>query len=394
MDDDAPSVVARADHDLIKPERYDSEDTRMADSKPTYKSWKKKYRKMRITFDQKMHDGEELHKQEQKALAMAKRIAIENDRLLDLLLELNESQQIPLEKRLDIALTPPADEDPLDKDLPKPTKSLDQVLRDVPHTSYAQAKERFPAVVADMEPFAGEANPPSFLNPDDIDEYLWDLDRRIDDSDMLPTLAPSARPNSVTTNNSTSQSIALRNPTSVYNWLRKNAPKTFLQDAEQAAPADKDDTHHDEAAPVEVKRKRKSGVGAGAVKSERGGGRGSRGGKRRSGAVDRLSISQSHKEKEAEEPQSAAREANTEKDGDFFNLSSSTRGTAKRKRDEDVSYRPKGGSSGRPSKKKRKSGGEGELETPTGKSTSRRGGKGRTPTGSRGRSLADEGHDE
>lgn len=79
MDDDAPSVTARPEHDLVKPERYDSEDTRMADAKPTYKSWKKKYRKMRITFDQKMHDGEELHKQEQKALAMAKRIAIENE---------------------------------------------------------------------------------------------------------------------------------------------------------------------------------------------------------------------------------------------------------------------------------------------------------------------------
>ncbi|KAM0287262.1 hypothetical protein ACHAQH_000576 [Verticillium albo-atrum] len=391
MEEDAPSVSARAEHDLIKPERYDSEDTRTADSKPTYKSWKKKYRKMRITFDQKMHDGDELHKQEQKALAMAKRIAIENDRLLDLLLELNESHHIPLEKRLDIALTPPADEDTLDRDLPRPTKSLDQVLQEVPHTSYSQAKERFPAVVADMDPFAGEANPPSFLNPDDIDEYLWDLDRRIDDGDMLPTLAPSARPNNVTTTNSSSQSIALRNPTSVYNWLRKNAPKTFLQDAEQAAPAaDKDDAQHDEAPAVDVKRKRKSGVGASAVKSERGGGRGSRGGKRRSG-VDRLSVSQSHKEA-AEEPQSGARETFTDKDGDFFNLSSSTRGLAKRKRDEDVSYRPKGGSSGRPSKKKRKSGGEGDMETPSGKP--RRGGKGRTPTGSRGRSLADDTHDE
>ena len=52
-------------------------DVRMADSKPTYKSWKKKYRKMRITFDQKMHEGEELHQLEVKAHATSKRLAIE-----------------------------------------------------------------------------------------------------------------------------------------------------------------------------------------------------------------------------------------------------------------------------------------------------------------------------
>lgn len=44
-----------------------------------YKSWKKKYRKMRITFDQKMHQGEELHKQEHRAAALVKRLAIENE---------------------------------------------------------------------------------------------------------------------------------------------------------------------------------------------------------------------------------------------------------------------------------------------------------------------------
>lgn len=48
-----------------------------------YKSWKKKYRKMRIVFDQKMHDGEELHKQEDKAAALVKRLAVENEYALE-----------------------------------------------------------------------------------------------------------------------------------------------------------------------------------------------------------------------------------------------------------------------------------------------------------------------
>ncbi len=57
----------------------ESGDTRMADDKPTYRSWKKKYRKMRIVFDQKMHEGEELHKLEAKALATARRLAIQKE---------------------------------------------------------------------------------------------------------------------------------------------------------------------------------------------------------------------------------------------------------------------------------------------------------------------------
>ena len=57
----------------------DPADVRMADDKPTYRSWKKKYRKMRIKFDQKMHEGEELHKLEQKALATARRLAVQKE---------------------------------------------------------------------------------------------------------------------------------------------------------------------------------------------------------------------------------------------------------------------------------------------------------------------------
>lgn len=47
--------------------------------KSGYKSWKKKYRKMRIVFDQKMQEGEDLHKQEDKASATVKRLAVENE---------------------------------------------------------------------------------------------------------------------------------------------------------------------------------------------------------------------------------------------------------------------------------------------------------------------------
>jgi hypothetical protein len=54
-------------------------DVRMADAKPTYKSWKKKYRKMRIKFDQKMSQGEDLYQQEVKAMRKIKQLAIYNE---------------------------------------------------------------------------------------------------------------------------------------------------------------------------------------------------------------------------------------------------------------------------------------------------------------------------
>lgn len=75
MEIDTPT---RLDRD-VKTEDDGAGDLRMADAKPTYRSWKKKYRKMRIIFDQKMHEGEDLHKLEQKALETARRLAIEKE---------------------------------------------------------------------------------------------------------------------------------------------------------------------------------------------------------------------------------------------------------------------------------------------------------------------------
>jgi hypothetical protein len=58
---------------------HSNDDTQMVDPKPSYKSWKKKYRKMRLQFDQRMQHSEELHREEQNALRTAKRLAIENE---------------------------------------------------------------------------------------------------------------------------------------------------------------------------------------------------------------------------------------------------------------------------------------------------------------------------
>lgn len=67
------SVKAEFDKDV------DHSDLHMTDTRPSYKSWKKKYRKMRIKFDHQMQEIETLHKLEQKAMRTAKRLAIENE---------------------------------------------------------------------------------------------------------------------------------------------------------------------------------------------------------------------------------------------------------------------------------------------------------------------------
>ncbi len=52
-------------------------ETRLPDGKPSYKSWKTRYRKMRISFDQKMTAGQDLHKQEEKAHQTCNRLAVD-----------------------------------------------------------------------------------------------------------------------------------------------------------------------------------------------------------------------------------------------------------------------------------------------------------------------------
>jgi len=340
----------------------ESGDTRMADDKPTYRSWKKKYRKMRIMFDQKMHEGEELHKLEQKALETARRLAISKDRLLDLLLDVNNSPQIPPDKRFDLSTDPPSDEDApcLDIDRPStpppgapPSKSYKRLIREVPHFSYSSAPERFPELIADLEagrdspadPAQGQPHPPSFLTADDVDNYMWEIDTRLAEEEYarsgkliaaLPTLAPLAHANENAGKDAGSnRDFALRNPTSVYNWLRKHAPKTFLQDGETH-----DKENGDEPS---------SGRGHGRGKGERGSGRGgSVRGKRMSKVAAAESVDAD------------------EETGYDAAVTASAGGKGKRKRvvDDDPGYRPKGGSS-RPTKKKRKS--EGGIEsTPTG----------------------------
>ncbi|KAH9900191.1 IEC3 subunit of the Ino80 complex, chromatin re-modelling-domain-containing protein [Xylariomycetidae sp. FL2044] len=296
------------------------DDLQMTDARPPYKSWKKKYRKMRLKFDQRMQESEDLHKLEQKAMDTAKRLAVENDRLMDLLMDINESPQIPFERRIDLNLEALDDSDNDETDnsdaTQQPSKSLRRLIRTVPHRSFSATIERFPEVAEDLSPKDPRLHPTSFLTADDIDGYLTKLDQSLNIQLKAPAI-PKEQAADPAAN------FALRNPISVYNWLRRNAPKTFLQDLEKDKEKDRDDGHVDKT--EDAPRKRKSGA--------------ARPTKRQSAA--------SRKEKEKE-----AAEAADWDDEMAYEMPAANASKNKRKRDEDPGYRPKGGSS-RPSKKRK-----------------------------------------
>ncbi|KAJ4395921.1 hypothetical protein N0V93_000137 [Gnomoniopsis smithogilvyi] len=371
-------------------------DVRMADAKPTYKSWKKKYRKMRIKFDNLQAQNEELYQMEQRALARTKQLAIQNDRMLDLLLDTNNCAQIPTDKRYDLSLPIPSDAEedcilPIDREPksgPRPAKTLRELIQDVPHFDFAATAKLHPDAVNDLlhgidSPAADashQQHPPAMLTADDIDNYLWEIDNRVarepevygGPSEMLPTLAPLARePQSGATptpvahskagsnsQSTASRDFALRNPTSVYNWLRKHAPKTFLQDHE-GGDDKKEKSHHRKAPRVEDddddEEKRPP-----AKKSAGGSARKSSGEARGSIAVARAKA----KTERASKRSSAAQAKDKRKPLDVsmvdaedevgYDEPAPSKGKRKRPADDDTGYRPKGGASRRPAKKRSK----------------------------------------
>lgn len=317
-------------------------------------------------------------------------------RILDLLLDSNNCPQMPTEKRYDLSLPilSDAEEDcilPIDREPksgPRPAKDLRELIQEVPHLDFAATAKRFPDVANELltgidSPAADathQQHPPAMLTADDIDNYLWEVDSRIARepevygalSELLPTLAPLAReqqngppplavPHSKAGASSVSaanRDFALRNPTSVYNWLRKHAPKTFLQDHEggddkkdkshhRKAPRGDDDDDDEEKRPSARKgaggsARKSSGDGRGSIAVARAKAKTERGSKRPSAAQVK------DKRKSLDAPMIDVQ------DEAGINEAAPSKGKRKRPVDDDTGYRPKGGSSRRPAKKRSK----------------------------------------
>ena len=179
-----------------------------------------------------------------------------NSQLLDLLLDINNSAQIPVDKRIDLSAEtaalnpiPPlvssedlataaelsspegqalhseirimVEERVAAKNQSKASKSLAHLMKTTPHLS-VKTPNLPPELLAPLKIEEGQPAPLSYLTPSQIDDYLYDLDASIGAARPLPPTFPSH----------SQHDLALGNPNSVYHWLRRNEPKIFLQDGE------------------------------------------------------------------------------------------------------------------------------------------------------------------
>ncbi|KAL9120821.1 MAG: hypothetical protein Q9187_002626 [Circinaria calcarea] len=252
--------------DIHTSDMVDMVDMVNSDSKPTYKSFKKKYRKMRHAFEEKMKISNSLFGQEQKSIKLARRLQEQNDQLLDLLLEVNESTRISPYLRYDLRSPTPSESavpalepdlapfnpdvhtaraasenaknEPLTEEVTpwtyghliieqnetvnKPRK-LSQ-LKAVPHTVLESVPPR--SLPHDIN----TSMPAGYLSPNHEEEYLSTLDAALELSELGTQAPPSSHPIRSNEKHEKEREVAVGNPVSVHNWLRKYQPQVFLQD--------------------------------------------------------------------------------------------------------------------------------------------------------------------
>ncbi|KAF2003677.1 hypothetical protein P154DRAFT_543726 [Amniculicola lignicola CBS 123094] len=237
-----------------------------AQQPPVKRSWRRKYRKMRAKFEDTMVESNNLIKGEFKAMAISRRLQEQNDQILELLLDLNDSPRLPAHLRFDLRTLAESDanhpEAVLRVDPDTVQRKLQELRNDLANSvisaeEYAQRADQLhnaPPVpplrslarlegtvphtteVPDPLPeglLLGE-DAPGYMSPAHEEEYLLATDMALADPAYDPN-AHDGRPlRTATTANPmpSEKDLTLRNPDSVYNWLRKHQPQVFLQDKE------------------------------------------------------------------------------------------------------------------------------------------------------------------
>lgn len=253
------------------------EDLETPDLRPRYKSWRKKYRKMKARFDEVMKDNSAMFKDEQRMDSITKRLQEQNEfvtclsimslststdqtysQLLDLLLELNSSVQLPTAYRFDVShpSIPPHDYDSIDLDnanrllfdahnatarnelhvsefqhirrslettLAKQasTTSLRALEQSVPHPDFDPAHDASPSHLTETGPYS------SFFDSAHEEAYLSRLDTKLNDTADAAKVSRPSSPGAglsfaAMTAREIEREVELRNPSSVHNWLKRH----------------------------------------------------------------------------------------------------------------------------------------------------------------------------
>lgn len=316
---------------------------------------------MRVKFDNAITMSNRLITDEWKAMGTARRLAEGNDQLLDMLLDINEQTRAPA--RLRFNLDPPGTAVPAvagpepevvrqqlqdlreaaasgaisqeeyitraellhnSQAIRQTLKSLAALEARVPHSTREDLPDQ-PLYGMDLTEHA-----PGYLSPAHEEEYLAALDQVLADPDFDIALQEGRPIRTAASHPPLSEKdLTVRNPDSVYNWLRKHQPQVFLQD--------KDAAHHENMSEKSAPVKGNAG-GRKGIKRESAVGGGTPG------------------PRDHDDEESVAGEAG---------------GKGRRKTtvggEDDTAYRPKGGSS-RPAKRKRE---DGDTPVPKGKKKSR-----------------------
>ncbi|KAK5449570.1 hypothetical protein LTS15_008645 [Exophiala xenobiotica] len=290
------------------------------------KSYRRKYRKIMVTFEEKTRESTTLFKEEHRILDISQRLAEQTDQLLQLLVDLNSCPQIP--PRLRYELRSPSEYNSSDEPAtqanteeeghlalrkaryqlqtgeidPKTYREIEGSLLKTaafaPQRSYSSLLSDAPPPQPTSKAESGQGSTEAFLLTRHEEEYLHSLDMYLDGTTTNPRAHATSSLGTRIAEKSTEREreMQLKNPVSVYNWLRKHQPQVFLQDNE----------------PATEKAARAAG---------------SRSSARKSASKEALKQEQDL----------------YDDDGIAMDVSASARG--KRKRDNDGGYRPKGGNS-------------------------------------------------
>ncbi|KAH8688828.1 IEC3 subunit of the Ino80 complex, chromatin re-modelling-domain-containing protein [Talaromyces proteolyticus] len=310
-----------------------------ATHKQSYRSFKKKFAKLKLQFELKMRDSENLIREQLRIEDLSKQIQETNDQLLEVLMEFNESLQVKPSLRYDLSIPDdaPLSPEPEDNSLSFYTASAakaalreakaeleageitaetyrrleDAVKRSnayqpaVKYAALQQLSQYEPATETDsLRDNELLSHSLGYMTPEHEYEYLLRSDTQLGDSEAA---GPLSRLPEKPTWTERMREASLANPSSVYNWLRRNNPQIFLQDNDNAS---------------------EKGVGA--------------------PRPSNLRVS-----KRAPTSRNAAKEEDMyDEDGIALETPEPSSSKGKRKRDEDTGYRPKGGRSSTGRKKK------------------------------------------
>ncbi|KAJ5692120.1 hypothetical protein N7462_001543 [Penicillium macrosclerotiorum] len=237
-----------------------------APAKQSVRSFKKKYAKLKVKFELGIRENESLIHEELRIEDLSKRIQEQNDQLLEVLLEFNESLHVPPAFRFDLNIPddapflPSSEQEitPLIHDATLARTALQEAKSELANGNFSTSAYRqvegsikrnkefapahqysklsqFPHTSATAPEQAkgidGVERKLGYFNPEHETEYYLALDAKLGDEAAAVQLQRIPDPPTFAERE---REAIIRNPASVYNWLRRNQPQT-LQEHEVAS---------------------------------------------------------------------------------------------------------------------------------------------------------------